>query len=175
MRVLSLLVLLAGCASNSANGEPQAPQPDPQQRSAEEEPADGDAPNEVDGDAADGEPEEGDAPAGEGGEGAGGDAKAAPTPASLYEECKDRVEQPQADGECTTDADCVRAGCGSEVCTTTAAAGDIMTTCEDRLCFHVLDTCGCHDGVCSWTLKDEVPERKGGLEPMPKKLPDTLP
>jgi eight-cysteine-cluster-containing protein len=75
------------------------------------------------------------------------------TPAALYAECASRVEGPEADGECSTDADCTRAGCGSEVCATTAAAADLMTTCEDRPCFAVLDTCGCHDGRCTWTLR----------------------
>jgi len=82
----------------------------------------------------------------------------ASTPAELYAECRDRVEGPEADGECTSDDDCVRVGCGSEVCTTVTAGADLVTTCEDRVCFHVLDTCGCHDGRCTWTLLDEVPD-----------------
>ncbi len=83
---------------------------------------------------------------------------AKPTPESLYAECKDRVEGRQKEGECTTDADCKAAGCGSEVCTTVAEAAQVMTTCEARLCFKVLDTCGCHDGMCTWTLKEQVPD-----------------
>ena len=35
-----------------------------------------------------------------------------------------------------------------------AAAADIITTCERLPCFQRLDTCGCHEGVCSWTVKD---------------------
>lgn len=88
------------------------------------------------------------------------------TPAELYAQCHDRVEMPQADGECTTDADCTRAGCGAEVCTAVASAEGLMSTCEDRICFHVLDACGCHEGRCTWTLKDEVP-KPPGLVPAP--------
>lgn len=83
---------------------------------------------------------------------------APPTPQSLYEECKERVEsRNQAPGECKADADCKTAGCGAETCTTAADAANIMSTCEDKLCFKVLDTCGCHEGMCTWTLKAEVP------------------
>ncbi len=96
-----------------------------------------------------------------------------PTPQGLYDECKERVEGRQKEGECTTDADCKTAGCGSEVCTTVADAAEVMTTCEGKLCFKILDTCGCHEGMCSWTIKDEMPEMKG---PKPAtKLPTKLP
>jgi len=81
-----------------------------------------------------------------------------PSPDKLYAMCQDRVEKPQADGECTTDEDCVRAGCSSEVCTTAASAAELTTTCEDKLCFKALDTCGCVEGVCSWSLVDELPD-----------------
>jgi eight-cysteine-cluster-containing protein len=77
-----------------------------------------------------------------------------PSPEKLYETCKDRVEQPEQDGECTADDDCARSGCGREVCTTLTAARELMTTCEKRMCFDALDQCGCADGRCSWTLKD---------------------
>ncbi len=90
------------------------------------------------------------------------------TPAALYESCRARVENPQAESECTTDADCKTAGCGSEVCTTVAAASSIMSTCEDRLCFKVLNTCACREGSCSWDLKDTMP-----VAPMPRGLPPT--
>ena len=104
------------------------------------------------------------------------------TPQSLYEECRERIENPQTEGECQTDADCKTAGCGGEVCTTVAEAANVMTTCEDRLCFSVLDACGCHEGQCTWTLKDQVPEGKvlvpapGGGQPgnaLPPSLPPT--
>jgi len=81
------------------------------------------------------------------------------TPGALYEQCRDRVEQPEADGECSGDADCVATGCGREVCTT-AAHADLTTTCEIRQCFSVLQSCGCVKGRCTWSLKDEVPPMK---------------
>lgn len=81
-----------------------------------------------------------------------------PTVKELYTECMERVENPQADAECKTDADCGTAGCGKEVCTTTAEVANINTTCEDKLCFKILDVCGCHEGHCTWTTKAEVPE-----------------
>jgi eight-cysteine-cluster-containing protein len=95
------------------------------------------------------------------------------TPQELYDACSARVEQPQADAECKTDADCAVAGCDKEVCTTTAAAATVMTTCEERLCFKVLDACGCHEGHCSWTLKAEVPASQVPPNPLPSSLPPT--
>lgn len=74
-------------------------------------------------------------------------------PKSLYAACEDRVEQPQTAGECTTDADCKAMGCSSEVCAA-AQSGPMMTTCEVQPCFAVLSSCGCHEGVCTWTLAD---------------------
>jgi len=94
-----------------------------------------------------------------------------PSPKELYAQCEERVEQPQADGECDNDADCARAGCASEVCTTTASAEEITTTCEDKLCFKILDTCGCVEGVCAWKILEELPdnalpvERPDGTKP----------
>lgn len=97
-----------------------------------------------------------------------------PTPAALYAECEARVEGAQKDGECTTDADCATAGCSGEVCTTTAEAANVMTACEDKLCFKVLDACGCHEGRCTWTLKAEVPESQVPVAPA-NRLPSSLP
>ncbi|MEQ1507437.1 MAG: hypothetical protein ABMB14_34730, partial [Myxococcota bacterium] len=79
------------------------------------------------------------------------------TPQGLYDECRERVENPQKDDECKADADCATAGCGNEVCTTGGEKANVMTTCEDKQCFKVLETCGCHEGECTWTLKSEVP------------------
>jgi eight-cysteine-cluster-containing protein len=77
------------------------------------------------------------------------------SPAALYASCEPYVEGPQSDGECRADGDCARAGCGLVVCTTATSATDLMTTCEDRPCYAVLDTCGCHDGRCTWTVRAE--------------------
>ena len=76
-----------------------------------------------------------------------------PTAADVDAGCEALVEGPQSDGECKTDADCGRGGCGNVVCATVAAAADVMTTCEDRPCFKLLDTCGCHEGRCTWTIR----------------------
>lgn len=75
------------------------------------------------------------------------------TPRALYAACRDRVELPEAAGECSSDADCVRAGCGSELCVSAAAAKDLVGTCELPDCLSVLDSCGCNQGLCTWTLK----------------------
>ncbi len=97
-------------------------------------------------------------------------AGTARTPAEMYAECRDRVEGPEQAGECTTDADCAQAGCGQEVCTTGKMAAEVMTTCEMRLCFEVLDTCGCREGTCSWALKAEAPPPRPRLT-----TPDDVP
>ena len=81
------------------------------------------------------------------------------TPAELYAQCLGRVEGSDADGECMVDADCATGGCGSEVCTSAEEAKGMMTTCEQRACFAALDSCGCHQGKCQWSLKaaDRMP------------------
>ena len=78
-------------------------------------------------------------------------------PARIYASCRDRVEGPEVDGECTTDADCGAVGCSGEVCVPTAIAEEMFTTCDRRPCFDILDACGCHDGRCTWTVKDALP------------------
>lgn len=98
-----------------------------------------------------------------------------PTSAELYAECQTRVEGPQKDDECKVDADCAKAGCGQEVCTTAAEAANITTTCEDKLCFKILDTCGCHEGECTWTLKPEVPASQIPVPGPAGSLPSSLP
>ena len=105
------------------------------------------------------------------------DAPPQRTPAELYAECHDRVEGRSADGECTTDADCVAAGCSTETCITAEAAKGFMSTCEIKPCFAILDTCGCVEGQCSWSIKDTVPARNP-LKPattLPTTLPNTPP
>lgn len=96
---------------------------------------------------------------------------AVPTPEDLYAACERRVEEPQDAGECSTDEDCGTGGASQEVCTTTAAVADLVTTAERRMCFTILDSCGCHEGRCTWTLKDalpagtSLPQRPGMLPP----------
>lgn len=84
-------------------------------------------------------------------------AAPAESPVELAATCEARIEQPEVAGECTTDADCARAGCSSEVCTAAASAGGVMTTCEVQPCFSVLDACGCVEGRCRWSIRDAVP------------------
>jgi eight-cysteine-cluster-containing protein len=81
----------------------------------------------------------------------------AATPRELYGSCEARVEQPEVPGECSSDTDCVRGGCSSEVCTSRQGAADVMTTCEILPCFDVLDACACVDGRCRWSLKPTIP------------------
>ncbi len=100
---------------------------------------------------------------------------AAATPQALYEECRERVENPQAESECQTDADCKAAGCSNEVCTTVAEAANIMTSCDVQPCFRVLDACGCHEGQCTWTLKAEVPAEAPAADPDAPKPGNSLP
>ncbi len=87
-----------------------------------------------------------------------GEIAAGETPEALYAACRDRVEQPEADGECTTDQDCAPAGCSGEICTTKAAGAEVMSTCEIRACYAVLDTCGCVEGRCAWSLVASLPD-----------------
>jgi eight-cysteine-cluster-containing protein len=88
------------------------------------------------------------------------EAGPAVTPAQMYEGCKERVEGVTAAGECASDADCARAGCSQEVCVAKVDAPDVMSTCELLPCFTALDACGCHDGMCTWTVKTEALLRK---------------
>ncbi|MCX6768836.1 MAG: eight-cysteine-cluster domain-containing protein [Candidatus Micrarchaeota archaeon] len=59
-------------------------------------------------------------------------------------------------GECGRDADCVRAGCSSQLCVPTSQS-DVITTCEYVPEFACLaqTTCGCVDGLCSWRQTPE--------------------
>lgn len=85
---------------------------------------------------------------------AGGKGGAPIPPAELYAACKTRVEGADRAGECASDADCKRAGCSQEMCISAAEAREgVMSTCEVRPCFEVLEACGCNEGVCSWTVE----------------------
>ena len=74
------------------------------------------------------------------------------SPEETYKLCEARVEGPSTPGECTQDSDCAKAGCSTEVCVPAKKVGDIITTCEIQACFSVLSSCGCKDGMCSWTV-----------------------
>ena len=95
------------------------------------------------------------------------------TVASLYADCRDRVEKPEEPEECTTDEECVRAGGSLEICTTVISSQDLISTTELRPCFHVLEACTCQNAQCTWTLKETLPpELEMGKE---KRLPGSLP
>jgi eight-cysteine-cluster-containing protein len=94
-------------------------------------------------------------------------AEPARTPADLYAACRDRIEGPETDGECKSDADCVRAGCSQEVCAPSALAPEIVTTCEMLPCFKAVEACGCHDGRCTWTVREALPGP--GKLPLPER------
>ncbi len=84
----------------------------------------------------------------------GGNIDVAADPAAAYEVYRERLEGPEADGECSTDADCAKAGCSSEVCAPASAAASISTTCEVLPVFAILDSCGCVESRCSWSIKE---------------------
>jgi eight-cysteine-cluster-containing protein len=84
----------------------------------------------------------------------GGQTDGAPSAESSlqarYLACRERVEGPETDGECTSDAACAAQGCSGEVCA--PAGSGLMTTCEVLPCYEVLQSCGCQAGRCQWTL-----------------------
>lgn len=60
-------------------------------------------------------------------------------------------------GECASDADCVRAGCSSQLCVPASQANDTASTCEylpEYACL-AQTTCGCIDGKCGWRQTPE--------------------
>lgn len=77
---------------------------------------------------------------------------------AAYAQCRERVEGPEADGECSTDADCRAGGCSGEVCATVASMEGMMGTCEVLPCFSVLKECGCREGRCSWSVGEPQPD-----------------
>jgi len=83
-------------------------------------------------------------------------------PQALYEGCRERVEGTETDGECTQDADCVRTGCSSELCIAKSAAAGVMSTCEVRTCFQVLQACTCQQGHCRWVVGAREPSPTDG-------------
>lgn len=60
-------------------------------------------------------------------------------------------------GACGSDADCVRAGCSSQLCVPVSQENETVTTCEylpEYACF-AQTTCGCVEGMCSWRQTPE--------------------
>jgi eight-cysteine-cluster-containing protein len=94
------------------------------------------------------------------------DSPKGPDPKVMYADCRERVEMPESSGECKSDADCAPVGCAGEVCTSKVAGQGLATTCEMRPCFQALDTCGCREGLCSWSLKAEVPAMPPTAKPV---------
>lgn len=86
-----------------------------------------------------------------------GDPVSSATPADLYAACADRLEQPEAAGECTTSDECAPAGCSAEKCITKVAAADLMSTCEVLPCFQAVEACACVEGQCRWSVRAEMP------------------
>jgi len=91
-------------------------------------------------------------------------------PGALYAQCRERVEGPEADGECSADADCAAGGCSGEICAPAHALDGVMGSCEVLPCFSVLDRCGCVEGRCAWSVKADararptiqLPDKAGG-------------
>jgi len=65
-------------------------------------------------------------------------------------------EQPASTSECTTDSDCVVAGCSSHLCLPEELS-DVVTTCEYLSEYDCLplSTCGCYEGECGWEENQE--------------------
>ena len=160
---IAMALALASCTRNNAVSAPAAP-------TAAEPVVAPVAPDAPSPDAADAPEPSAQAPASEPGAAAVADAGATPTadPLDLYNSCKERVEGRETPGECTSDADCVKAGCSGEVCVAAELAAGMMTTCEVRPCFAALDACGCVEGLCRWSLKEgPISPLPGGGRPMP--------
>jgi eight-cysteine-cluster-containing protein len=85
-------------------------------------------------------------------------------PRALYESCRDRVEGTEADHECAVDSDCVKTGCSSELCIAKSVAEGVMSTCEMRTCFQVLESCTCQEGHCRWVVGIGKAPTEGGLD-----------
>lgn len=143
VRVLSLCLLIACGGSNRAATSPSSGVPDPEVPTHREEGTTPGSQAAIPGEAPTASQ-------------ATPDAAAPHAAAALYASCEERLEGPEADGECSSDADCMATGCSSEVCTTKASAGDLMTTCEVLPCFSAVDSCGCVEGRCRWSLAEAV-------------------
>ncbi len=61
---------------------------------------------------------------------------------------------------CFSDAECVPAGCSSQLCVSTNIAPNIMTTCEYKEEYTCLQqtSCGCVSNECQWLETQEYTE-----------------
>jgi len=98
----------------------------------------------------------GDKPGGDAGKPAppnfGGNVDVSGDPKGSFEKYRDRLEGQEAAGECAADSECAPAGCSQEVCV--PAGAEITTTCEVLPVYTILDTCGCVETKCQWSLKE---------------------
>lgn len=71
-------------------------------------------------------------------------------PTTVSEPAED-AEAPGLATGCTTDADCIRTGCSSQLCVHVSAR-DTVTTCEFTRAYacRAEDACGCVAGTCAW-------------------------
>ena len=68
-----------------------------------------------------------------------------------------QVGEIPVDAECSSDSDCVLAGCSSQLCAPKEEAQGIMTTCEYKEEYGCLKltSCGCINNKCRWA---EIPD-----------------
>lgn len=80
---------------------------------------------------------------------------AACTPENLQPPQNNSPQQPNAG--CASDSGCAVGGCSGQVCTTSARAQNLITTCEYRAEYdcYKLTSCGCVEGKCSWKENSE--------------------
>lgn len=60
---------------------------------------------------------------------------------------------PSGEIECSSDAECMPAGCSGQICVPRNKAAEIITTCEYRpeyMCLRTSASCGCVNNKCQW-------------------------
>ncbi len=79
--------------------------------------------------------------------------------ATILAGCTKETQEKSAaeNSECTSDDDCVLAGCSGQVCAPKEKASDIITDCEwkEEYSCHVKTSCGCVEGSCAWRQTPE--------------------
>ncbi len=78
----------------------------------------------------------------------------------LISACTTNQEQPPMEnksGECSSDADCAKAGCSGQLCVPEGSASGTITTCEykEEYDCRKLTSCGCAQGRCAWAATSE--------------------